>query len=148
MHCRCRFLKDISFLFNLAGHNFYMHSIFWIFGYLELMVILGKWSNNTYLKLHQGYLKQLIIDFLETDFKGNIRCIAAAGSWRTFPSCYSECQSINQMHNRVQPITMHTCVTCTMSCLTCQSFICAQSACPQREHSVNFLLSGGSQVGQ
>ena len=30
----------------------------WIFR--QLMGILGQWSNNTYLKLHQGYLKQLI----------------------------------------------------------------------------------------
>ena len=30
----------------------------WIFR--QLMGILGQWSNNTYSKLHQGYLKQLI----------------------------------------------------------------------------------------
>ena len=51
-------------------------------------VIVRKWPYNTYFRLKQGCLGQHNIRLNLEHPQMNIRCIAAAGSWRTFPSCF------------------------------------------------------------
>ena len=50
----------------------------------QLVVILGKWTNNTYLRLHQGYLGQLIV------FSGKLLYYAF---FRGCHCCYIWCQN-------------------------------------------------------